>query len=404
VPSFLAALALCLGSRLAPAQAPAAAHDTLVRHALVVRLAPAQHHLTARDRLTVPAALVTPALRLLLNSDLKVTLRTPGLTLSLLKQRVAAADVGMDRDADEGDNPVRINVYRIDGARAGAALALDLAYEGQIDNPIRDSDTQYARGFSQSPGLIEERGVYLAGSSYWIPRVGDARVLYRLEVLMPAGWKSVSEGVRSQAGGPAKASGVARDLWTVDTPTEEVHLVAARFTEYERDAKEIKTYAFLRTADAGLAARYLAATAQYLAMYQAMFGGYAYGKFALVENFWETGYGMPSFTLLGEQIIRFPFILTSSYPHELLHNWWGNGVFVDFSGGNWCEGLTAYLADQLFAEQRGQGSDHRRDILQRVTDYVTPQTDFPVSRFRSRTDAHRGHRLRQDGHDVEHAA
>ena len=81
-----------------------------------------------------------------------------------------------------------------------------------------------------------------------------------------------------------------------------------------------------------------------------------YSKFALVENFWETGYGMPSFTLLGEQIIRFPFILTSSYPHELLHNWWGNGVFVASTGGNWCEGLTAYLADHLFAEQRGQGA------------------------------------------------
>ena len=37
---------------------------------------------------------------------------------------------------------------------------------------------------------------------------------------------------------------------------------------------------------------------------------------------------MPSFTLLGSQVIRFPFILTSSYPHEILHNWWGNAVFV----------------------------------------------------------------------------
>jgi hypothetical protein len=60
---------------------------------------------------------------------------------------------------------------------------------------------------------------------------------------------------------------------------------------------------------------------------------------------------MPSFTLLGEQVIRFPFIL-SSYPHELLHNWWGNGVFVG-AGGN-CEGLTAYLADHLIAGQRRQ--------------------------------------------------
>ena len=152
------------------------------------------------------------------------------------------------------------------------------------------------------------------------------------------------------------------------------------------DAGAVKALAFLRKPDQALADRYLDATAQYLDMYRDLFGPYPYSKFALVENFWETGYGMPSFTLLGEQIIRFPFILTSSYPHELLHNWWGNGVFVELAGGNWCEGLTAYLADHLIAEQRGQGADHRRAILQRVTNYVTPENDFPVSRFQSRHD------------------
>ena len=31
-------------------------------------------------------------------------------------------------------------------------------------------------------------------------------------------------------------------------------------------------------------------------MYNKLLGPYPYTKFALVENFWETGYGMPSFT------------------------------------------------------------------------------------------------------------
>ena len=62
---------------------------------------------------------------------------------------------------------------------------------------------------------------------------------------------------------------------------------------------------------------------------------------------------MPTFTLLGPQVIRFPFIINSSYPHEILHNWWGNSVFVDYDTGNWCEGLTAYMADHLIQEQRG---------------------------------------------------
>lgn len=119
-------------------------------------------------------------------------------------------------------------------------------------------------------------------------------------------------------------------------------------------------------------------------MYSKLIGPYPYKKFALVENFWETGYGMPSFTLLGPKIIRFPFILHSSYPHEILHNWWANGVFVDLNAGNWNEGLTAYLSDHLVKEQRNQGVEYRRTTLQKYTDYVAKSKDFPIMEFRSR--------------------
>ena len=96
---------------------------------------------------------------------------------------------------------------------------------------------------------------------------------------------------------------------------------------------------------------------------------------------------MPSYTLLGPQVIRFPFILSSSYPHEILHNWWGNSVFVDYASGNWCEGLTAYLADHLIQEQRGRGEEYRRDALQKYRNYVRDGRDFPLSEFRSRHSA-----------------
>ena len=98
-----------------------------------------------------------------------------------------------------------------------------------------------------------------------------------------------------------------------------------------------------------------------------------FSKFALIENFWETGYGMPSFTLLGEQVIRFPFILESSYPHEILHNWWGNGVYPDYTTGNWSEGLTAYLADHLFQEMDGLGAEYRKEMLSRYKNYVSTE-------------------------------
>ncbi|MCK4888409.1 MAG: hypothetical protein KAS97_00680, partial [Candidatus Aminicenantes bacterium] len=91
--------------------------------------------------------------------------------------------------------------------------------------------------------------------------------------------------------------------------------------------------------------------------------------------------------LLGSKVIRFPFILHSSYPHDLLHNWWGNSVFVDYEKGNWCEGITVFLADHLIKEQRKQGAEYRRTTLQGYTDYVNESNEFPVSEFRARYNA-----------------
>src|SRR5882672_9586653 len=359
--------------------AASAERSPVVHHDLAVTVDPANHRLKVRDRIHVPGALVTAPFTISLNADLRVQAASGGLKLFPVRPRVPGSQSGIDRDDHDPASRVPVNVYGVEGAIPGQELSGELNYEGVINYTARQSGGEYARAFNESPGLIEERGVYLAGSTSWVPRVGDALITYTLAVELPAGWKSVSQGERTSSGAP--------DRWSVATPTEEAHLIAAPFTEYSRDAGGVKAMAFLRKPDQALADRYLDATAQYLEMYRGLLGPYPYSKFALVENFWETGYGMPSFTLLGEQVIRFPFILHSSYPHELLHNWWGNGVFVDGAGGNWCEGLTAYLADHLIAEQRGQGAEHRRAILQRVTDYVTPENDFPLTRFQSRYNA-----------------
>src|SRR5690606_18628105 len=85
--------------------------------------------------------------------------------------------------------------------------------------------------------------------------------------------------------------------------------------------------------------------------------------------------------------IRFPFILESSYPHEILPNWWGNSVYPDYDSGNWSEGLTAYLADHMFQEMNGAGAEYRKDMLGRYRSFVNDAADFPLSRFTSRNSA-----------------
>lgn len=207
---------------------------------------------------------------------------------------------------------------------------------------------------------------------------------FNLTVTLPEQWNVVSQGTRTVN----KPNGETRIVkYESPEPMDEIYLIANKWTEYSLQAGDVLVQAFLRTPDEGLANRYLMVTSKYLKLYEDLIGPYPFSKFALVENFWETGYGMPSFTLLGEKVIRFPWILNSSYPHELLHNYWGNSVFVNYEKGNWCEGITVYMADHLIKEQSGEGDAYRRTTLQKFTDYVNPENDFPVVEFLSRNNS-----------------
>jgi hypothetical protein len=108
----------------------------------------------------------------------------------------------------------------------------------------------------------------------------------------------------------------------------------------------------------------------------------------VVENFFPTGYGFPSYTLMGATVLRLPFIIHTSLPHEIAHSWWGNGVLVDYRQGNWCEGLTTYVSD-YYLRERASAARARRYRMQMLRNYATlvsPSHDFPLSKFISRVD------------------
>ncbi len=335
----------------------------VVRHDLNVAVNPATHHISVSDRITLAEGSVGE-FSFLLHAGMQPTASGGAKLLSI----TPAGDRG-------------VPVERVTLELAQGQREFVLAYSGEIYHPIQQLSEEYARSFSVSPGLISTNGVYLSGVSHWVPRFNDTTMSFSLKVTLPKGWRSVTQGARSDRRQHAEQ---VIDTWTLDTPQEEIYLIAGVFEEYNDMAGAVDAMVFLRQADPALANKYLDATKQYIELYRNLIGPYPYRKFALVENFWETGYGMPSFTLLGPRVIRFPFILHSSYPHEILHNWWGNGVYVDYLRGNWAEGLTSYLADHLIKEQRGQGVAYRRQVLQKYTDYVRDQKDFPLTQFRGR--------------------
>ncbi|HSD29565.1 MAG TPA: M20/M25/M40 family metallo-hydrolase, partial [Vicinamibacteria bacterium] len=354
-----------------------------VHHTLKVTLDAARGWLSVEDEMRVPALSSRgtstgsgpegSAVEFLLHSGLKVTASEPAV------REVPLGDTARFFGINSSETSAPLKRHLVAVPEAGGRVLL--RYEGRFDFGLSDQKEEYTRGFRETAGIVSKDGVYLAGNGFWYPHVDQGLVEYEMEVREPEGWHVVSAG----NGTSRDESGVAR--WESHGPVDEITLVGGPLVVYRDAAGPVEALVYLRQKDDALASKYLQATAQYVEMYRGLVGPYPYGKFALVENFWETGYGMPSYTLLGPQVIRFPFILASSYPHEILHNWWGNSVFVDYETGNWCEGLTAYMADHLIQEQRGRGEEYRRDTLQKYRSYVREGRDFPLTEFRSRHSA-----------------
>ncbi len=367
-----ALVSLWLGAIAAlPAQAQDYAH-----HALQLEVDPATNTLHVRDTVTIPAALRHTGLEFAINA--RAQLQQEDNRLQRLPSDGKAQFLGINGTSLETATRVNLVRYRLDTIPSDGRLTLE--YRILLDYPVSAQQEEYARGFRETPGRVAPEGVYLAGTTFWYPYFNNELVTFELSTNVPAGWQLLSQG-----SGTANDGGLAQ--WKSPQPVDEIYLVGGPLNRYQQQHGDVSALVFLHDDEPALAQRYLDATGRYLTMYEELIGPYPYDKFALVENFWETGYGMPSFTLLGPTIIRFPFILTSSYPHEILHNWWGNSVFVDYETGNWCEGLTAYLADHLLQEQRGAGAEFRRSTLQRFRNFVRDDRDFPLREFRSRHSA-----------------
>ena len=340
----------------------------LLHHELNIALYPDQHRLQAEDKISLPDG--SPrTLQFSLHRDLHPA--SPDATIEAIG--------GLPQDW--------LQLYRV--TLPPESNNFTLKYSGVIFHPPQQ-DIREARSFESSPGIIAEDGAVLSGASGWyasFEKIPTGEMLtFTLDVALPKSWLSISQGARNVNSKELDGSSTSV-VWQEQQPQDEIYLMAAPFVEYMDKLDDIETLVYLRHENKALAQRYLDATSRYLAMYQQLIGDYPYAKFALVENFWETGYGMPSFTLLGSQVIRLPFIVDTSYPHEILHNWWGNGVYVDYQSGNWAEGLTAYLADHLLQEQKNNGAEYRRSMLQKYTDFVSAGRDFSLTQFVSRHSA-----------------
>jgi hypothetical protein len=365
----------------------------IVHHDLEARIDPLQRSITVTDVLTVARERhPTPELfgfflnRHLKLSEVSVIGGELPLTIEAIPSRDALRGYFPAVDATQTLGYAIATYYRLiptgQGHLGDGPLRLRLVYRGVIDDPSTPQASPHTRHGVYTTGFIGAQGVYLSGATFWIPQRPEALLTFTLRTVLPEGYASVSQGQRTSH---EIAAGVVRSEWHCPFPQQQIFVIAGQYVVTAEQHGDVDVMTFLYSSDPQIHEAYIPATKRYLDLYSRLIGPYPYQKFALVENSWQTGMGMPSFTLLGDQVIRLPFIVSTAYGHEILHNWWGNGVYVDWTTGNWSEGLTTYGADYLYTERQSAEAarDYRQGLLQDYLNYVHGDEELSLRAFRA---------------------
>ncbi len=299
---------------------------------------------------------------------------------TIIRLEVGGRDVAYDRRGD---------VLELAQLPPGEVLVIE--YVCVFNDPVEEEPASM-----DNPGFgvlahISPKGTMLLAGARWRPVALEPALLEKhvnLTVRAPEGVHAVTTGALV---GHSTAEGVTVSQWLAKSPrgVGDTALVAGPYEVRRRQNpdEEVAVLTYFTKERAELSDRYLEASARHVAFYEELHGPYPFAQFAVVENFFPTGYGFPGYTLLGGRVLALPFIPETSLRHEVAHCWWGNGVLVDYLNGNWCEGLATYVADHLAKEEESPAAalEYRLNTLRRFALVVPPTLDFPLTEFSSRT-------------------
>jgi hypothetical protein len=349
---------------LTPARLPAS--GLAVEHRLAVELVPAERRLIGRDEMRIQTDDRPELFFFLSERVIRLHVEVEGRPR---KFRFTASELVLPVAADERQR----------------AITVSIRYEARFDDPVPVSPLNTDNpGFGVS-ATISETGVFLMPGAGWYPDPADGSETFHVTVKAPRGMLAVTAG---QNLGHRDLENATVSEWRVDHPVRGLALSAAAYRLGEEKFGAVTVAAYFLPPNQELAPAYLEAAAGYLKLYSERFGPYPFPKFAVVENFFPTGYGFASYTLIGGTVLRLPFIIQTSLGHEIAHCWWGNGVQVDYDAGNWSEALTTYVADYFYRENESPAAaaDYRRNALLNYATLVPPAKDQALARFAARID------------------
>lgn len=231
-------------------------------------------------------------------------------------------------------------------------------------------------------------GTFLPDSSDWYPRIAGQMARYKVSIELPTGQKGLVAGRLIEESDSEQGY---RATFEFSQPAEGIDLMAGPYVidtlmHHNIKQKPVQLRTYFHPQISQLSKDYLDAVKGYLDRYESEIGEYPYSEFSVVSSPTPTGFGMPTLTYLGVDVLQLPFIRSTSLGHEVLHNWWGNGVYPDYKSGNWSEGLTTFMADYAYKEQESEAAA-REMRLGWLRDFAAlqPGQDAPLTAFTSRT-------------------
>jgi len=301
----------------------------------------------------------------------------------------AASAMGQTLRAERLDGAGPLRAWRV--AMPEKARRLRLEYGGTL--PALDRRLDH-RGVLRGLTLMAAaEGSFLPAGAGWYPQPAPL-FTYEVSLTLPGDQRALVAGRLLSEETPADARGRYRARFAFAQPADGIDLMAGPYRVREKivpraegEPLRLRTYFFAELdAMPGLAEGYLGDAQRYLARYAAEIGAYPFTEFSVVASPLPTGLGMPTLTYLGAEVLKLPFIRATSLGHEVLHNWWGNGVFVDYARGNWSEGLTTFMADYAYKEAESAAAA-REMRLGWLRDFaaVPAGSQTALAAFRTRT-------------------
>ena len=356
------------------------------RYHLQVRLDPATHRLVGRTEVNLVLARDEGlpsdgpvAVALLLHPDLKIT-RVTASGAMVKRHRAGAAK-------PEAGDEFAPREHLVVLAKPTEAMTLFVDYAGELLQDVSAGEKPGQIHNFEMRAHIANEGIYL-GEAYWYPQPeadeeAPPRLAHYTVVADPVpGFELIvgaeqDQELYDQAG---------RLVWHSPYPLDGVVLVGGTHEVHRAEHHGRQIAAYLRPSQARHARGLLGAVKRYLDRYEPLIGPYPARHYAVVDNFFSSGFAFPTFTLLSSAVINMGERSQNRHgflDHEMLHCWWGNGIHVDPRDGNWCEALTSYAAnyyghvldgDELNARRKRRNWSH---FLSRLE----PEKDKPLGTF-----------------------